>query len=326
MGVTSGEERVAILLSTIGPEHAGMVLEKLGAESRARVTRVLERIALAGPGPDVVHQVLRDFEDLLWTRPRPAEQSEHNSFNDPATAAGRGKTAGDVHDPGYSGPAEELVGLESARLATALDGEHPRAISLVLNHLGPERAGEVLGLLPLEIRSSVLMQMGQSVTSGEALKQRILRAVAQKARSLARNALGPDDDAKIRAKAQILRALDSNARQETLRAMEQQQPAATARLKEQLYQLRDLLGVEVKTLQKLLAQIDSRTLAEALAEAEEQVRQKVLENLSKRSRETLAEDLQYLGRVPSEKARAARRELTQAIAQLDQAGELNMTP
>lgn len=336
MSVTTVEARVANLLSILGLESAEPVLEHLGPEHRARVREELKRLAQDPASQADRDQVLRDFEELLWTEgtgqgdwPRLVAGLDRNQEDESGTGSrgheeeGAGNPDGPPTDSGDD-LAAELCQFESAQLAAALQEEHPRSIAPVLNRMDPERAGEVLGLLPLEARRIAVLQMGQGATPSDDLTERIIRAVIEKARRVKATDLIQGDEEKIQKMADILRSLDKQARGETLEALEEEDPETTARVKDQLYQFRDLLIIEDRSVQKLLAEIDTSTLAAAMVDAEEEIREKVMANLSRRARETLTEEMEFMVQLPPDKSEQARKKMLAAMQQLDQTGDLVM--
>src|SRR5262249_15978522 len=95
-------------------------------------------------------------------------------------------------------------------------------------------------------------------------------------------------------------------------------------VKEFLYSFDDLLLIEDRSMQKLLAEIDSKSLASALKGASDAIKDKVRNNLSKRARETLNEEMELLGTLPGPTTQEAQRAVVDGIRRPDQAGELRM--
>jgi flagellar motor switch protein FliG len=118
--------------------------------------------------------------------------------------------------------------------------------------------------------------------------------------------------------------LEKTDRMELLTALEQEDPQTASGVKEYLYQFEDLLAIEDRSVQKLLAEIDSKNLALALKGAQQEIVDKVLSNLSKRARESLAEEMELSGTVPPRHIQEAQKVVLALFQRLDQAGELVM--
>jgi len=337
------EEKAAILLLGLGSKTAEEVLQQLGPEKGKRVRAQMDRLGQSQKSQEIVDQVLREFQELI-----DGNRIKANSF--PRLAGGRetadrGKTTPPVDErrgiaaytqagaPDATGatdvadlrdPLDALSRMTSERLAAALTGEHSRTVALVLAYLAATKAGEVLKLLPPEARREVSLRLGNTVAGDSQVLCRIARALLQKSRIVAGTVAPPSDDARSKRMADMLRMLEKKERMEILTAFDQQDPETAAKVKELLYQFEDLLLIEDRSMQKVLAEIDSKNLAVALKNAPETIKEKVLNNLSKRAQETLSEEMEFLGPVPADQIRQAQAIVVEVIQRLDQAGELVM--
>ncbi|MFZ5618403.1 MAG: FliG C-terminal domain-containing protein [Pseudomonadota bacterium] len=86
----------------------------------------------------------------------------------------------------------------------------------------------------------------------------------------------------------------------------------------------DLISIDKKAMQKILAGIDTRVLTVALKGASKEVEQSILENVSKRSRESILEERDLLGALPVAEVQAARMELLNQVRVLMKSGELKI--
>ncbi len=219
---------------------------------------------------------------------------------------------------------EALRQLDGQRLAAALFGEHPRTVSMVLNSLETDKAGEVLKRLRPETRRDVSLRLSQTARSGPDVLQHIARALLKKSGTLRDAPAKPDDGAKYKRIADMLRLLDKPDRMEILAALQQGDGDTAAKIKDHLYHFDDLMVIEDRSMQKLLTEIDTRNLALALKTASEEINEKVQNNLSKRARESLAEEMEFMSSVPSAQIQQAQKMIVDVIQRLDQAGELVM--
>ena len=120
-------------------------------------------------------------------------------------------------------PLAALRQLSADQIAAALDGEHTRTISLVLDALVTTHAGEVLKRLPLEVRREVSIRLGQGLEGNKVLLQQIARALVQKTRG--NENLGSKSSALRASKiAEMLRALDRVDRLDLLACARWQPP------------------------------------------------------------------------------------------------------
>ncbi len=349
----TGQEKASLLLLKLPSAEADRVLARLDRERSERLRVHMQRFRQAPPSPEVYEQILTDLDHLLreqvngshqppaipglsanGTAAVPAPTGEASqaaaSANGTAHAPELPDEAASAADPlaalralSGTGPAATAAGNVD-RLALALSDEHPRTVALVLAQMEPERGGEVLRRLHPEMRRQVSLQLGREVSVHPELITRIVRTVLSKCRTLVEAPPAPGGGNRFKRVAEMLRRLDKPDRMEILAALEQNDPQGAVQIKEYLYAFEDLLNIEDRSMQKLLAEVDSKSLASALKGATEAIRDKVRNNLSKRARETLTEEMDLQGSLPPTTIQQAQKSIVEVIQRLDQAGELTM--
>ncbi len=331
MATRTGIEKAAILLHNLPPETAEKVLAELGPARGARLRPELEKLRKQGETPDDRDDVIRQFEELL-RQPDASFAAERGQPTPRQLAAYRPPSDLDIPIPDMepslpplpSDPVRALNALPVDVLAAVLHGEQAHTVSLVLNCLPGERAGEILRQLTTEMRRDVSVRLSRLSSTSPELLERIARALVQKSRTLGGKRGETTGDARYEKMASMLRCLEKTERLEVLAALEENEPETGRRVKELLYQFEDLLRIHDRSMQKLLSEIDSKTLSLALKGANEAITEKVLSNLSNRARETLKEEMAFLGMVPLAQVRQAQKTLVDVIQRLDQMGELMM--
>lgn len=337
MATITGEDKAVLLLASLPPESVERVLERLGPERGGLLRDRLSRLDPALRTPEFVDQVMTEVAARLQER-----RAAQSAANDPeaaarkhaeavaAYAAAAGKSPPPESPPPEAeetqpeDPVKALAETPPERVAAVLLEEQPHVAALVLNAFTSTQAGEVLKRFTPELRREVSLRLPHLAPLPAELLERIARPLLTKTRSLAEGVADTSAEARYRRLADVLRMQDKADRMDVLAAMEQNDPATAAKIKELLYQFEDLLRIEDRSMQKLLAEIDSKNLALALKGAEDPIKEKVMNNLSKRARETLNEEMEFLGAVPQTQIQQARKMVVEVIQRLDQAGELVM--
>lgn len=341
MTVTTGEQRAALLLRSLPADVAESVLARLVPPQADRLRARLRDLDRQPAPPDDLRQALREFNDRLRIAPRQlgtTQTAEPPSAPDVYVPSRDARSF--VDPPGQQGPAAEppaktepeteedpltlLQGLDVPLLAAALQGERMATLVPVLASLPVAKAGEVLRQLPPEVRRDATLRLGQRATVNPDLQRTLARAVLRKSRELASNPEGLGGDARVNKLAELLRNLDREDRAQVLETLTQTDPETAEKVKAILYVFEDLLRIEGRSLQALLAEIDMKTLAVALRSAEEGIKTRVTDNLSMRARETLTEEMSLLGTVNAKQVREAQGQIVQAMQRLDQEGKLAM--
>lgn len=332
------EERVVILLHTLGEDVRELALAELAPERAMEVRQRIEEMETIPPSPEEIASVLDDFERFLRmaddgagsqlrvvgdeeyerqeeddTVAAVTEEEPHNGYDE--------EVADDVFEPTGNSIAD-LNRLSPFRIAAALADENPRTIAIVLDNLETVKAADTLRVLPDTVRSQAFVIFSQRPSASPGLVHRIVQTTVAKA--LAADGSAVEGTGGERKMVELLRAMAKKTRSQMMQQIEREDPELCERIKGLLYVFEDLLKVEDRSLQRLLAEVDSDTLVTALKGADEQLVEKVLGNLTKRVRETLTEEMEFLGVVPEERIEEARAGVAKIIAKLDQEGTLVM--
>lgn len=333
------EEKAALLLMTLDSRDAENVLERLQPEQGNRLRAQIQRLESQPEAQEQLDEVLREFNNLLHevengltfgngsapadvdyqvNQPAPKEPAASAPMNSSLPSAA---SAAAVKD----GFLAELRFLGADKLSLALQGESPRIVALALDSLEVTRAGAVLKRFPAPLREEVSLQLGRSVPVDPEILQCIAGAVLQKCQRTEEVPPAPTEQERFKKMADILRLLPKTDRLGVIAALDHHDSSVAAGVKDFLYQFEDILRIEDRSMQKLLAEVNTKSLAIALNGTDEDIKNKVLNNLSKRARETLGEEMEFLGTTPPAQVEEARKVIVDMIQRLDQAGELVMT-
>lgn len=344
MSILRGENKIAVLLTSLPPAAADGVLTRLGPERGGRLRGLMERVR-AEVSPDLIDEVLREFHEMLSratrhapSRPRlavgtlPESDTYHSSGRDVSANAPRTahsstyQTSDDAPKPASDiahadGPIAALRLIDNDRLAAALQDEHPRGVATVLSCLEPGKASDVLTRLSPDVRKDVFTRLGQAAAGTDDVSLRIVRAVVAKSRDTAADDAKSNGDAKAQMMADMLKAMERDERRHLMSALTEHDETLAAAVRDRLYVFDDLAHIEGQSMQKLLAEVDAKTLATALHEAPEDIVDNVMANLSRRARESLTEEISYLGAVSPAQVKLARKVVVDVVQRMDQAGE-----
>lgn len=330
--ILDGEDRVAILLKLLDDELAEVILADFPADKVEQIRSSLDDLDANPPSRTEVDLVVEEFESLF----RFATEHVQPALRIADLGDADETAEDDSHPPEpverpqlrcfqpTDDPFADLEQLAPFQVAGALLDEQPRTISLVLNCLDSEKAGETLQRLPAELRSQVFLEMKEHTTTSKDLLERIVRTTISKGCDLQEDAVADAEAESDKRLATMLRSMARKDRSKMLEALEESDGETAERLKQLLYVFDDIHRIEDRSLQKLLAEVDSPTLATALTEADPQLVEKVMNNLSKRARESLSEEIELNGAVDPEAIDEARNTVCEVIARLDQAGDLVM--
>lgn len=350
--VMTGLEKVAVLLKSLPAPVVEKVMRHLDARHAGLLSAELAKVDKRADLPQRLSNVLDEAVIMLGgahaggeTVPRFAEgpSAAGPKSAPPATPTVDIRIGGGPEEmapavpappakPALPWPAANLDPLRALAvvppelLAGALDTESARTVSLLMDCLEIEVAGQIYKRLSPPKRKEVSLRFTQQTVVGEELVKRIAQGVLKKCQTLRDAAASPAAEQGGREKrmAALLRELERADRLEMLTALGESDAELTARIKALLYQFEDILCMENLSVQKMLSEVDVKSLALALRGAPEDIESKILTNLSKRAQESLKEEISLMGSVPAAKVRTARQTIEEAIQRLDQRGELMM--
>ena len=326
----SNEQRVAILLASLGDDLGSQILKNFAPERATAVRGIMSELDEDGVDDSTVAEVLEEFERFLRFAEanRPAtlkiadtgEDGESEDGDSPSGSKKKNDKGRKPFEP-TGDPIADLNQLSPYQIAKALDGEHPRAVAVVMLQIDNDVAAQTLELLPGEVRSEAFLQMSREQASPPILIERIIITALDKALKI-EEPEGGEIDGDQRA-ATLLRSIDKNSRTQMIDALQADNAEMADRVRSLLYVFDDMLRITPRSVQKLLGEFDVDTLSSALKGAPEEMLEAVLSNLSKRARERLAEEIELTQATP-DVVEAARKQITDAMGRLDQAGELQM--
>jgi len=314
------EQKVALLFEAIGPAASEAVMSRLDPDMRGRIQELLRGGAGLEVTEDERRKVLLEILAFLKGSSRfrvvGSDTSQEEETSEETEAA-------EEQALSPEDPIAALQQMEVPRLAAALEGEHSRTAAIVLKCIDGQKAGEVLARLPSEFRKEVFAQL-PAVAAPEHITRRVAQAVVNKALALNADEFEKGDDEQYVKLADMLRAMDKDARDEILQALGEQDSETLAKVQELIYRFEDIERMADRSVQKLLAEIDMSSLATALHDAPEQLRNKIFKNLSRRAQETLEEELTLQSSINAAQVAEARKKIVEAMRVIDQAGDLVM--
>jgi flagellar motor switch protein FliG len=320
-----GARRAAILLLTLGEQDAAEVLKHLSARDVQAVGTAMA--TLTNVSREQVEQVLNHLNDDMGRQTSLGVGTEEYIRKMLVSALGETK-AGSLIDRILLGRStkglESLKWMESRAIAEMVGMEHPQIIALVLAHLEPDQAAEVIGYLPARVRSDAVMRIANldgvqphALNELDEIMERQFSGTSTKLKSASVGGL--------KAAADILNAMESNREAELMSAIRGQDAGLGGRIEELMFVFEDLAELDDRSMQTLLREVPSARLITALKGAEPAVRDKIFANMSQRAAEMLRDDLEVKGPVKLSEVDAAQKEVLTIARKLADAGQISLS-
>ncbi|RAN74692.1 flagellar motor switch protein FliG [Bacillus sp. SRB_336] len=323
-GPVNGAQRAAILLLTLGEQDAAEVLKHLSARDVQAVGSAMA--ALSSVSREHVEHALDKLNEDMGRQTSLGVGTEEYIRKILVNALGENK-AGGLIDRILLGRSskglESLKWMESRAIAEMINQEHPQIIALVLAHLEPDQAAEVIGYLPLRVRSDAVMRIATlDGVQPHALNE--LDEIMERQFSGNNKKLKSANVGGLKAAADILNAMEGSREAELMTAIRSHDDALGGRIEDLMFVFEDLAELDDRGMQTLLREVPSATLITALKGAEPEVREKIFANMSKRAADMMRDDLEVKGPVRLSEVDAAQKEVLGIARKLSDAGQLSL--
>jgi flagellar motor switch protein FliG len=315
----SGQERAAILLSSLGATTAQLVFQHLKDND---VKRMINAMATVKKAPIwLVKKCLEEFYsslnedlDLLFSENRGRDFIINTLGEDRAK-----QLLGQVVETGASNTLESLELVDTRTLANFLINEHPQTISLIIAHLKPEKKVEVIRKIPEHLQSEIVLRIANlDYVSPELISQLddVLKSELSTLGSIDTNQIGG-----VEPIADMLNLMDKSNEKNIMNRVEDKDPELAEEIRKLMFVFEDLVFVDDKGVQNLLKEVDQSKLVIALKTAPEEIKAKLFKNMSGRAAQLLQEDLDSLGPTKLSDVEKAQNEIVQKAKDLEASGK-----
>jgi flagellar motor switch protein FliG len=314
----TGSQKAALVLLQLGRDQTAAVLSSMGDDE---VESLMSEIARMGRvADDTVAEVMEEF---VGSR-SPSASSGGMGFVRDVLAKGLPRERAEallerIQDPVQ--PFSFLMGADRRQVVTFLTEEHPQTIALVLVHLPPGTAAELLAQLPMALQGDVARRVvtlerpsPEVVEVAEAELQKRLASMSRGRSSAPEGGIAP--------LVNILNRADPSTENRVLTSLDSLAPELGQEVRRHLFVFADIVKLDDRAVQAVMREVLTADLAMALKGASDEVRDKVMRNLSERASQNLSEEIDLLGPVRAQQVEQARDVIVTAIRTLEEAGTI----
>jgi flagellar motor switch protein FliG len=315
--------KAAIFLMSLPREQAAQVLSRLEPKQVEAVTIEIARLGTVTA--EEQEQALKEF-----TQANPAGLTGGKGGLDVAKqlieqALGKAANATleTIKQSIEALPFAFLQKVDSQNLITFLIDEHPQTIALVLSHLNPSQAAEIIRGIPPERQVAVVKRiatMGQTSPDiihevEQGLESRMASVMSQRFE----NAGG------IPTVAEILNVIDRATERHILESLSQDDPDLVNEIRRLMFVFEDITKLSDRDIQTILKHVDNTQWAMALKGASNELKEKILRNMSSRAATLLQEEMEYLGPVRASNVEQVQQQIVDIVRRLEDAGEITVS-
>ena len=213
---------------------------------------------------------------------------------------------------------KSLTTVDPEQLSKFILGEHPQTIALILAHLNPANAAQLITLLPDELRADVLTRMASLDDISPEVVKKISTVIEQRLKTLG----GPsrEQHGGVRAVAELFNRLERTVSGPVLEAIESQRPELAVSIRNLMFVFDDLVHVDDTGMREIVQRADKTALTIALKGASEEIRNRFFSNMSTRAAEMLREEMEVLGAVRLRDVEKAQQDIVSVARKLEEEG------
>lgn len=314
-------EKCAILLITLGEDHAAEVLKHMGPREVQKLGHAMA--ALKSVPRTKVETIIDEFNDAA------ASQASVHVDSDAYVRSVLTKALGDdkasnlisrILQGGETSGIEGLKWMDAPTVADLIKNEHPQIIATILVHLEHDHVSEILNCFTDRLRNDVVLRVatldGIQPMALKELNDTMLRILSGSA-NVKKTAMGG-----VRTVAEILNFIGSATETSVVDAIREYDPDLAQKIIDEMFVFENLMDIDDRSIQVILREVQSDSLILALKGASPDLRDKIFKNMSQRAAEMLKEDLESKGPVKLSEVEGEQKEILKVVRRLADEGQI----
>lgn len=317
----TGAQKSAVLLIALGTETASKVLKTMRDDEVERVT--IEIARLGNVSSEMVEAVLVEYRDMSMAADY-LSQGGVSFARDALQSALGGRRAEEIMmrvEAAMEVSAFHLLQtVETSQLTNFLQNEHPQTAALILAHLNPRKAADIIAALDNDHQHEIMYRLA---TMGKTSPE-LLRDIEDVIRQQIGSVIGTELSATggVEAVATILNNTTRQAERTIMEAIKNRDPDLASSIKSLMFVFDDLVHVSDRDLQRILIEVDQKDLALSLKATSGELSSKLLRNVSERAAEMIREEVELMGPARVSDVDEAQRRIVETAQSLEEQEEI----
>jgi len=315
----TGLQKSAILLVTMGAETSAQIFKHFNDDAVEELTK--EIIKLKDIHPSISEAVTDEFYHMILAREYLLEGgiSYARRVLDKAVGNQRAKeilnrVQNSIQQKGFS----MLNDVDPNQLLNFIQKEHPQTIALVLSQIDRRQAAMIISELPPKIQSNVIYR----IATMDQVSPELVKEVEDVLESRVDfSALGRKIGG-VKAVAEMLNLVGQSTEKSVLQALVKKDAKLAEDVEKLMFIFEDVMLLNDRSVQKIIARVDNRDLALALKAASDETKEKILNNLSERAAVMLNEEMEFMGPVRLKDVEDAQQKIIEIIRKMEEEGEI----
>ncbi len=198
-----------------------------------------------------------------------------------------------------------LQGINPKQLSDFIKDESPHTIAVILSHMDPSKAADVLVLLDEEVRIKVTIQIATIKDVSPDVVRTISSVLEKKLESLLSSIV---DVGGVKVAADMLNKLGPRA-QDILKNINGIDTSLATKIKENMFVFEDLLALDPEYIMKILQNVETGDVVMAMKNATQEQIEKVTGAMSQRAKDRFNEEFEMISKAKIKDIEAAQRKM-----------------
>lgn len=318
----SSLRKAAILLMSLPEEEAAQLLGKLDHKQVEMVSIEIAKMGLVGGDEQetAIHEFAKCNPQSLGGESGGLDVAR--KLVEKALGKNAHQTIDTVRQQIEALPFGFLQKVDSQNLLTFLIDEHPQTIALILSHLPPQQAADIISGLPSDRQLSVVRRVATMGQTNPEIIHEVEKGLERRMASVMSQQF--ENAGGVASVAEILNVTDRTTERNLLENLAQEDPALVEEIRRLMFVFEDISRFSDKDVQAVLKNVESSQWAMALKGASDDLKQKILGNMSARAAAMLQEEMEYLGPVRLSDVEQVQQQIVDIVRRLEDSGELNL--
>ncbi|HEV7861907.1 MAG TPA: flagellar motor switch protein FliG [Acidimicrobiia bacterium] len=318
----TGAQKAAVFVLHMGKERAAEVLRSMRESEVAEIMSEVARMRTVQSS--VVEEVVGEFRDMADAKvtitagglERARAMLEESLGGDKAAEILDRVTASLIELP-----FEFLRRADPRQVLSFIQDEHPQTVALVLAYMTPDQAAMVMSGLTEDLQRDVAMRLAVMDRTSPEVVAHVEQMLERKLSSV----LQPSELSSVggvQSLVDILNRSDRATERLILEGLENKDSELADEVRQRMFVFEDIAGLDDRSIQLVLRQVDSKELAVALKGVRAEVRTAITRNMSERAGANLVEEIALLGAVRLKTVEEAQGAVVRVVRALEESGQL----
>ncbi|MBP1764408.1 MAG: fliG [Firmicutes bacterium] len=316
-----GKQKAAVLMITLGPDVSAEIFKHLREDEIDKLT--LEIANQRKISQEQKDKILAEFHQMCLAKEYISSGGLDYAREILEKALGTDKAFYIINKLTSSlqiRPFDFARKTDPSQLLNFIQNEHPQTIALIMAYLQSDQAASIISALPPDRQVDVARRIAtMDRTSPDVIKD-VERILERKLSALVTQdfttAGGVDSIV------EVLNKVDRTTERTIIENLEIQNPELAEEIKKRMFVFEDIVGIDDRSLQLVLREIESKDLGLALKASSTEVAEKIYKNMSKRASDMLREEIEFMGPVRIRDVEEAQQKIVNVIRRLEESGEI----